>query len=190
MNSYFSEAGVFLIGVIMGFLILMIMLRFILQWVRADFYNPISQFIVKLSNPLLKPFRRFIPGLGGIDMAAIVLMIILKFIEIMLIQLISNIPVNLFVILILSVTGLMSLLIYVFIFAIIISAVASWIAPGGYNPVLNLVSQLTAPVMRPIQRYMKPVSGMDLSPLVALLLLNLLVMAIPYIQRALLGLVI
>lgn len=188
MNSYFSEAGVFLISVIMGFLILTIMLRFILQWVRADFYNPISQFIVKLSNPLLKPFRRFIPGVGGLDMAAVVLMIVLKCIELLLIHAISGMPINILVILVLSITGLLSLLLYVFIFAIIISAVASWIAPGGYNPVLNLVGQLTAPVMRPIQRYVKPVSGMDLSPLVALLILNLLVMAIPYIQRSLLGL--
>jgi len=189
MNSYFSEAGAFLIGVIMGFLVLMVMLRFILQWVRADFYNPISQFIVKLSNPMLKPFRRFIPGVGGIDMAAIVLMTTLKFIEILLTFAISGLPLNIFVILILSMTGLLKLLLYVFIFAIIISAIASWIAPGGYNPALSLVSQLTTPVMRPIQRYMKPVSGLDLSPLVALLLLNLMVMAIPYIQRSLLGLV-
>jgi YggT family protein len=189
MNSYFSEASVFLISVILGFLILMVMLRFILQWIRADFYNPISQFIVKLTNPLLKPFRRFIPGVGGIDMAAIVLMTLLKFVEILLTLAISGLSLNILVILILSITGLLKLLLYVFIFAIIISAIASWIAPGGYNPALGLVNQLTTPVMRPIQRYMKPVSGLDLSPLAALLILNLLVMAIPYIQRSLLGLV-
>ena len=188
MNGYFSEAGVFLINVIFGFLILMIMLRFLLQWVRADFYNPISQFIVKISDPLLKPLRRIIPGIGGIDMAAIVLMLMLKFIELLLTFAISGLPMHPVLLLILSITGLIKLLLYIFIVAIIISVIASWIAPGGYNPALGLIQQLTAPVMRPIQRYMKPVAGLDLSPLVALLVLNLLVMAIPHLQRALLGL--
>ncbi len=188
MNNYFSEAGIFLIDVIFGFVILIVMLRFLLQWTRADFYNPISQFIVKISTPMLKPFRRFIPGMGGIDMAAIVLMLLLKFIETLLTSSLSGIPIHLLVILIVSITGLISLLLYVFIFAIIISAVASWIAPGGYNPMLNLITQLTTPIMRPIQRYVKPVSGMDLSPLVALLLLNLIIMAIPHLERGLLGL--
>lgn len=188
MNSYFSEAGIFLIDVIFGFLILIVMLRFLLQWTRADFYNPISQFIVKVSSPMLKPFRRVIPGVAGLDMAAVTLMLILKYVETLLTFSLSGIPVHLLVILILSITGLIKLLLYVFIFAIIISAIASWIAPGGYNPMLNLISQLTAPVMRPIQGFVKPMSGMDLSPLVALLVLNLMVMAIPHLERGLLGL--
>lgn len=188
MNGYFSEAGVFLINVIFGFLILMVMLRFLLQWVRADFYNPISQFIVKLSDPLLKPLRRVIPGVAGIDMAAIVLMLALKFVELLLTFAIGGLPLHLLLILILSITGLLKLLLYVFIFAIIISVIASWIAPGGYNPALGLIHQLTGPILRPIQQRMKTISGLDLSPLVALLLLNLLVMAIPHLQRALLGL--
>jgi YggT family protein len=188
MNSYFSEASVFLISVIFGFLILMVMLRFLLQWVRADFYNPISQFIVKISDPMLKPFRRLIPGIAGIDMASIVLMLVLKYVELLLTYAISGIPLHLLLILVMSITGLIKLVLYVFIFAIIISAIASWIAPGGYNPALSLIQQITAPIIRPIQQRMKPISGLDLSPLVALLLLNLLVMAIPHLQRALLGL--
>jgi len=187
MSGYFSEAGVFLIEVIFGFVILVVMLRFLLQWTRADFYNPVSQFIVKVSTPLLKPFRRAIPGVGGIDMAAIVLMLILKFVATLLTFSLSGIPVHLLVILIISITGLIKLLLYVFIFAIIISAIASWIAPAGYNPVLNLIQQLIAPIVKPVQKYVKPVSGMDLSPLVALLLLNLIVMAIPHLERGLLS---
>lgn len=188
MNSYFAEAGTFLIGVIFGFIILMVMLRFILQWARADFYNPISQFIVKITDPLLKPLRRMIPGFAGIDVAAIVLMLILKFVEILLILAVSSQSVHLLVILILSFTGLLSLLLYVFIFSIFIMAIASWIAPGNYNPVLNLIQQIIGPVMRPVQRHMKPVSGMDLSPLVVLIILYLVVMAVPRLQAVLLNL--
>ena len=188
MNSYFAEAGTFLISVIFGFIILMVMLRFILQWARADFYNPISQFIVKISDPMLKPLRRIIPGIAGMDMASILLMLILKFVELLLVLAISGQSVHLLVILIVSIMGLLKLFLYVFIFAIIIMAVASWIAPGNYNPVLNLIHQLIAPIMRPIQRRVKPVSGMDLSPLVALLILNLVAMAIPHLQNSLIGL--
>jgi len=185
MNSYFSEAGTFLINVVFGFFILMIMLRFLLQWARADFYNPISQFIVKLSDPMLKPFRRIIPGLGGVDVASIVLLLSLKFIELLLTLLLNGAPFHLLVLLILTVTSLITLCLYVYIFAIIIMAVASWISPGGYNPVLTLIEQLIVPVMRPVRKRMKPVSGMDLSPLVVLLILNLLVMAIPHLQNSL-----
>lgn len=188
MNSYLAEAGTFLISIIFGFVILMVMLRFILQWARADFYNPISQFIIKITDPLLKPFRRVIPGFAGLDMAAITLMLILKFVETLLILAISGQSIHLLVILIFSATGLLSTFLYVFIFAIIIMAIASWIAPGNYNPVLNLIQQLIAPIMRPIQRRLKPISGMDLSPLVALLLLNLVAMAIPHLQATLLQL--
>jgi len=188
MNSYFTEAGMFLINIIFGFFILMVMLRFVLQWARADFYNPISQFIVKITDPALKPFRRVIPGFAGLDFPAIVLMLVLKCIETLLIVAISGKSLHLLIILIYSATGLLSLFLYVFIFAIIIMAIASWIAPGNYNPVLNLIHQIIAPIMRPIQRYVKPVSGMDLSPLVALLILNLIVMAIPHLQKSLISL--
>jgi len=189
MNGYFAEAGTFLINVVFSFFILMVMLRFLLQLARADFYNPISQFIVKLSDPMLKPLRRIIPGLGGIDMASIALLISLKLTELLLTILLNGAPLNILVLLILTLTSLISLCLYVYIFAIIIMAVASWINPGGYNPVLALIDQLTVPVMRPVQKRMKPVSGMDLSPLVVLLILNLLVMAIPHLQNSLFKLI-
>ena len=188
MNSYFSEAGSFLIETIFGFFILLVMLRFILQSIRADFYNPLSQFIVKITDPLLKPLRRIIPGFGGVDIASIVLMLLLKIMSILLIILIAGKPMHIAVIAVLTVGGLISLAIYVFIFSIFIMAIISWISPGGYNPVLALIQQITEPVMRPIRRYVKPVSGLDLSPMIALLLLYLVAMAIPHLQRSILGL--
>ncbi len=69
--TYFTDAGTFLIESLFGLYILTIMLRFLFQWLRADFYNPISQFVVKATAPLLRPLRRWIPGVGGIDMAAV-----------------------------------------------------------------------------------------------------------------------
>lgn len=188
MNSYFSEAGIFLIDVLFGFIILMVMLRFLLQWVRADFYNPISQFIVKITNPVLQPLRRLIPSLGGLDTASILLMFFLKYIQLFLTFSLAGFAVNPFALVILSLTSLLEMILYIFIIAIIVIAIASWIAPGGYNPVLNLLNQLTRPILQPVQRFVRPVSGLDLSPLVALIILNLLLLAIPHLNRALLGL--
>jgi len=188
MNNYFSEAGVFLIDTIFSFFILLVMLRFILQSIRADFYNPISQFIVKITDPLLKPMRRIIPGFGGIDVASIVLMVLLKVTSLLLTVLILGKNINIAVIVVITIGELASLVLYVFIFSIFIMAIISWISPGGYNPILALIQQITEPVMRPVRRLVKPVSGMDLSPMIALLVLYLLVMAVPHIQRSILSL--
>lgn len=188
MNGYFAEAGVFLINVVFGFYILMVMLRFMLQVVRADFHNPVSQFLVKLTSPALKPLRRFIPGFAGIDMSAIVLLFLLKFIELLLTYLLVGSDVHIGVLLIVSVTGLISLALYIYIIGIFIQVIVSWIQPGAYNPVIALLHQLTEPVMRRARRIVPPMSGMDLSPLAAIIVLQLIVMAVPHLERTLAGL--
>lgn len=188
MNGYFSEAGVFLINVVFGFYILMVMLRFMLQLVRADFQNPVSQFLVKLTSPALKPLRRYVPGLAGIDISAIVLLFILKFIEQLLIYLLVGASIHIGVLLIISVTGLISLALYIYIIGIFIQVIMSWISPGAYNPVIALLQQLTEPVMRRVRGILPPMSGLDLSPLVAIIALQLIVMAVPHLERALVGL--
>lgn len=182
MNGYFSQAGVFLIGVLFGFYILLVMVRFLLQAVRADFYNPVSQFVVRLTTPPLRPLRRIIPGIGGIDVAALVLLLVLQLLELVLIQSIMGQQLHPAVLLVLAVGELVALALMIFIVAIIIQVVLSWIQPGAYNPVTVVVHQLTTPVLRPFQRLVPPVSGIDLSPMVALLVLYLLRMAVPHLQ--------
>ena len=177
--SYFSNAGVFLIQTLFGLYAIVVMVRLLLQLVRADFYNPLSQFIVKVTNPPLKPLRRLIPGLGGVDMASVVLLLILKSVEIFLISLFPNFPTpGIIGMLALAVTELLALLINVYLFSIIIQAILSWLAhaQGSYNPAAVLLHQLTEPVMRPVRRYVRPISGLDLSPLVAIIGLYLVTM--------------
>lgn len=173
-GDYFSNAGVFLIQTLFGLYILVVLLRFLFQVFRADFYNPLSQFIVKATNPPLKPLRRIIPGLGGLDMAAIFLIFVLKFVEILLILLIKGVPTGPLGLLILTVSGVLGLVLNVFTFAIIIQVVISWVSPGMHNPVTSLLYSLTEPVLRPARRIIPPVHGMDLSPLLALIVLQLL----------------
>ncbi len=164
-----SNAGVFLVSTLFGLYILAIMLRLILQIVRADFYNPISRFIVKITNPPLKPLRRFIPGFAGIDMSSVFVMLVLQTLEIFIITLMRNFPTpDILGLFLYSTVELVTLGFYVFLFSIFIMALLSWINPGQYNPVNNLLHQITEPVLRPARKILPPMSGMDLSPMLAM----------------------
>ena len=178
MNSYFTNPLEFIISTLFSLYILAVMLRFLLGMVRADFYNPISQFLVKITNPLLIPLRKIIPGTGKIDVAAIILMLVLQLIMLAIIVALRGVTPPLLGLLLTAIGTLVILAINVFLFAIIVQVIISWVNPGSYNPVNGLLSSLTAPVMRPIQRLLPPMSGIDLSPLFALIGLQVLKMLI------------
>jgi YggT family protein len=177
-SSYFTNPVEFLITALFSLYILAVMLRFLLGAVRADFYNPVSQFLVRITNPVLVPLRKIVPSIGKFDTAAIVLMILLQLVSLILIVLLrgSDIPASRLIIITLA--ELLSLGINVFIIAIIVQVIISWINPGSYNPVISLLYSLTAPVLRPIQQLIPPISGIDLSPLFALIGLQVLRMLI------------
>ena len=90
MTSFFTDAGALIVQVVFSLYILGVLLRFLFQLSRADFYNPISQFLVALTNPFLRPLRRVIPGLYGVDIASLVLLIVLQSLEVFLISLLNN----------------------------------------------------------------------------------------------------
>ena len=172
-NPYLSDAAVFLISTLFNLYIFAVLLRFLMQWVRADFYNPISQFLVKITNPPLRPLRRIIPGLGGIDLASVVLLIALQMLDLLLINIAvgrMNSAEGLFVT---AVAELLSTLITLYFITIFVEVILSWIAAGTYNPVTYLVHQLNAPVMAPARRLIPPIGGIDLSPLVVMIVLQL-----------------
>lgn len=175
-----SNAGVFLVSTVFGFYILAVMLRLILQIVRADFYNPVSRFIVKITNPPLSPLRRVIPGFAGIDMASVVFLLFLQMLELFIITMMRGFPAPDFLgLIIFSAVELVTLGFYVFLFSIFILAILSWINPGQYNPINNLLHQITEPLLRPARRKLPPMSGMDLTPMlvmVGLWLVKLLVL--------------
>ncbi len=174
MGNYVNNAGAFLISTLFSMYILAVMLRFLLQLVRADFYNPLSQFLVKITNPPLKPLRRLIPGLGGIDLASIVLLLALKLLEIWLLATLYRAglpgPAGLVV---LALAQLLDLLINVYFFSILIQAILSWVNPGHHNPITTVLYQLNAPLLNPAQRLIPPMGGLDLSPVVVLIALQL-----------------
>ena len=174
MGAYAGNAGIFLIETLFGLYLVVIMLRFLLQFIRADFRNPVSQFIFKVTNPPLIPMRRVIPGLFGMDMSSVVLMLILQALEIFLVHLVKSVPIPLLNLVMLTVANLLQLLIYVYLFSILIQVILSWVNPGGYNPAAALLYSLNEPLLGRAQRILPPISGFDLSPILVLIALQLI----------------
>ncbi len=175
-GSYVGNAATFLVETLFGLYILIVMLRFLLQWVRADFYNPVSQFIVKATQPPLAPLRRLIPGFAGVDLAAVVFMFALKFTELWIVLGLLGIPPQIPGLAMLCIAELLSLLINVFIFSILIQVIISWVNPGMYNPVMGLLHSLNEPLLAPARRVIPPISGLDLSPIAVIIFLQLVSM--------------
>lgn len=167
---------------LMSLFLIIVVLRFLLQVARADFYNPLSQGIVKVTKPFLMPLRRLIPGYRGIDFASVVLMLLLQLLAIFLLALIHG-QLGIFAYplycLAWAVLGCLTLVSNIFFWAIIISIIGSWIAPGSGHPVLNLVNQLINPLMAPVRRILPPLGGViDISPILVLLTLKVVDMLI------------
>ncbi|MDX9739780.1 MAG: YggT family protein [Gammaproteobacteria bacterium] len=172
-NPYVSNAAAYFLDTVFTLYILMIMLRFLLQWVRADFYNPVCQFLVKATNPPLRPLRRVIPGLWGIDLASILLMVALQMLAFWLIQMTGGRTMAIPGLLTVSVSELIALALNVFLISILVQVVLSWINPSAYNPLVSLLYSLNEPVLRPVRRLLPNMGGIDFSPLVVLLLIQM-----------------
>lgn len=172
MGSASMNIGLLLVNAVAGFYLFIIILRFLLQAVRADFYNPISQFVVKATHPPLVPLRKFIPPLGGFDLAAVVLALAVELLAITLSLLIVGYPLPIANMVIWACLGLVGLVFKLYFWGILIMVIASWIAPGNYNPALGLLQQLIEPVMKPIRKMMPDMGGFDISPIIAFLLIQ------------------
>lgn len=174
-----STAAVFILQTIGSLYLLIIMLRFILQLVRADFYNPLSQFAVRATQPLLKPMRRVIPSLFGLDMSSLVLAILVQMALMALILLLlygtTGNPLQL---LIWSLIGVTALFLNIFFYALIISVILSWVAPGSHNPGAELINQICDPFLAPFRRILPNLGGLDISPILAFMALKLLDMLV------------
>ncbi|BAP15576.1 membrane protein [Alcanivorax sp. 97CO-5] len=170
-------ALVFLLDFVFSAYIFIVLTRFVLQLARADFYNPISQFVLKATNPLLKPLRRIIPGYGGLDVASLVLVIVLIMLKAVLILSIqvggfpSGIGGQL---VIYTLQELVSLILNYVFWAVLIRVILSWVAPDPYNPMVRVIVQVTEPIMAPVRKMLPPMGGFDLSPLIVLLGVQLL----------------
>lgn len=165
-------ASHFLVETLFGLYLMVVILRLWLQLVRADFYNPFSQFVVKVTQPIVGPFRRFIPALGKFDTATFIFALFIAclkaFVVVALIRGLSIDPVSLVIV------GLIEIIKEVFnlmFWMLIIRALLSWVSQGQ-NPIEYVIAQLTEPFLRPIRKIIPPIGGLDLSILVAIIALQ------------------
>lgn len=171
-----AQALIYVLQTLGQLYILLILLRFVLQMVRADFYNPISQFVVKATQPLLLPVRRIVPGYGGLDFASLVLAFLVHLALSVLTLVIAGLPVAELMPLVIPwvVLSLASLMVKIFFFALIINVILSWVAQGSRNPAVLLINQLCEPILGRIRRLLPDLGGIDISPIFAFIALNLL----------------
>ncbi len=172
-GNYLADSAAFVIQTLFGLYILAVMLRFLFQLLRAPFHNPISQFIVTVTNPPLKPLRRVIPGMMGIDMASVLLMLVLQVIEIILISALYGSVPGLAGLILISIGKLLQMAIYIFMIALFARIILGWVNPHLHNHATVLLASLTDFMMVPARRIIPPVGMLDLSPIVLFLLLGL-----------------
>lgn len=172
-DNYLIRPAIFLVQLGFGFYALIVMLRFLFQVVRADFHNPVSQFVVKLTSPLLGPLRRIIPTAGGYDTASLVLAWLVKAVELAIISALIGGGLSVAALL-WALPALISLTIKIFLYAVLIAVVLSWIGPRTYNPAVAILNRLTAPVLEQARRLLPPIGGLDLSPMLVMIGLYLL----------------
>lgn len=169
----------FLVKTLSELYLLTFLLRFILQWVRADFYNPFSQFVIRVTDPLVVPARRVVPRSGRFDIPCLVVLLILQTAVTWLILAIAGVtlPPNQFVYIV--VLRLVSLTLWLYTIAIFAYVILSWIAQSHYSPIAMILGQIVGPVLRPVRRILPPIAGLDLSPLLVLILIQALALALP-----------
>lgn len=179
MNStYMTDPVIFLINTLFSLYILAVLLRFLLQYCGGDFYNPISQFLIKITHPPLKVLRRFIPAVRKIDTASLVLVFSLQMLVYFSISVLKGISIDLAALTILSIAELLELVINIFIYAVFARALLSWINPMGFDAASSILTSLTEPLLRVCRKFIPDLGGIDISPLAALLLLQLAKMVI------------
>ena len=183
MDGFLQDVGSLLISVVFGLYIFMLLLRLIFQIMRADFYNPLSQAIVKITNPPLLPLRRIIPGLWGIDVASVLLIIVLQMVEIWVLLMMKGHAIAAVPLIIISLGYILKSVIWIFLGAIFIRILLSWISPYGtaQNPVAGLVHTLSEPLLRPARRMLPQMGGLDLSPMLVVIALYILLMAVNHL---------
>ncbi|MBH8612629.1 YggT family protein [Pseudomonas mohnii] len=169
-----NDAAIFVIQTLGSLYLLVVLLRFILQLVRANFYNPLCQFAVKATQPLLKPLRRVIPSMFGLDMSSLVLALIVQMVLFAVILLLSGYKVDVLFLVPWGLIGIFALFLKILFWAMIISVILSWVAPGSHNPGAELVQQITEPVLAPFRRIIPNLGGLDISPIFAFIALQLL----------------
>lgn len=174
MNT-FAQAGTFLIQSLGSLYLAIVVLRFLLQLVKADFYNPISRFLVSATHLPSKPIRKLLPAYRSFDLASLVLALLVQW---LIVQVSASINghgiINPLFALSWGTVGIISLLLNIYLYGLLVIIIVSWVAPHSQHPVLALINQIISPVMEPFRRIIPSLGGLDLSPIFMFLVINML----------------
>lgn len=173
MEQNFSNAGVYLVQTFFGLYTILIMVRFLMQVSRADYYNPICQSIIRLTDPGIRPLRRVLPSVYGVDFATLAAAYLVQLVGVMLIMMLWGGPVFMPIYAVWVLLGLFSIIFSIYFFALIIMVISSWIAPQSGHPALSLVNQIIEPICAPARKLLPPMGGMDFSIILVFVFINL-----------------
>lgn len=174
-----QSALIFLVKTLTDLYLLTFLLRFIMQWVRADYYNPLAQFVLKVTSPLVVPARRVLPSIGGLDTPTLFVLLVLEIAATWLLLRLAGLTLPVGELLFYSLLRLIALTLWFYTVALFIYVLLSWFGDRGMNPMSAMLGQLVEPVLRPVRRLVPLIGGLDLSPLVVILLLQAAMIALP-----------
>jgi len=184
-----ANALIFLVKTVFGLFTIALLLRFYIQWARAAYRNPVSEFLGALTDFMVRPARRVIPGLWGLDLATLLMAWLVQFTELALVLQISGAPIGATAgaigagLALLAGVMIAKLSLYIVIAVVICQVVVSWVNP--YTPVAPLLNSMTRPFLRPFRRMIPPIANVDLSPLVLIIVCQLLLMLpVAYLELA------
>lgn len=173
------SALIFIIETLLSLALFVVLARLLLQLTRADFRNPVCQAVVRLTNPLILPLRRVLPPIGKVDTASVVAVILIALVEVAIIFAIRGITsVGPIFWLQSAALEIAHTLLWTYFYAIILYALLSMVAPGGYSPLQSVLATVCEPVLRPFRRVIPPIAGIDLSPLWACILIQAILILI------------
>ena len=178
MPSNISTALIYIINAVTTIVVFILLLRFLLPLLRADFRNPIAQGLLRITAPLIVPVRRIVPSIGSIDTATILVAFAIQYFVTWFIQAVFSAPPRLDVLAFMSVIALAVNVIRIFTFAVFIRIIISWIAPGQHNPIAGLAATISEPVLRPFRRLIPAMGGFDISPVFAIIRLTALTIVV------------
>ncbi len=170
-----TNAFAFLVQTLVHLYLVVILLRILLEVTRADFYNPVVQVLVRLTDPLVRPLAKIIPNMGRINSAAVVVLYLVQLLGLFVVVVISGRTPDPLVLSLLAVRELLRLLLTLYMILIIIGVILSWVGHNVRHPIVPLIFQLTDPVLAPIRRVLPSLGGFDLSPLVAIIGIQFLI---------------
>ena len=171
MPSNITSAIVFVVNALTSLYLLVLLLRFWMPWLRADFRNPLAQGILRFTSPVVVPVRRVVPSFGRLDTATVLVAFVIQYLTILLLLLIIGRTAGIGAIALTAIVKLAVLSINLFVYAIFIRIILSWVSPGTYNPATAIITTLTEPVLRPFRRLIPTLGGFDISPIFAVILL-------------------